>query len=297
MQRNRGSFIDLSPTQVATLKRRHIAADVEAVEWPGCDADIASSQEVSELRAAIKRSLFEGPGYAVLRVNRREVEDSHEIKVIYWNLFTTLGEPLPQYSTGEMLFEVEASSESPLYSHYSRSNRGGGFHTDGTFLQKTPQVAGLICLRQAQLGGETILIDGRRLCDELKRNDPETLECLQREFYFDCCNQLPGVEFRAKPIISWKGSNLFIQYLRSYIIEGYKKAGLQLDKLAAESLDRFDSLMEREEFQFIYKLNPGEMLIFNNEIILHGRKPFYDDADKGPGRLLIRVYAAPRREN
>jgi alpha-ketoglutarate-dependent taurine dioxygenase len=61
--------------------------------------------------------------------------------------------------------------------------------------------------------------------------------------------------------------------------------------MGLDSLDALDELMARDTFQFTYKLLPGEMLILNNQRMLHGRKAFAAEPGQA-NRLLIRVYAA-----
>lgn len=283
--------IALSRAELGTLLGRPVAGVGGAEPWPRRDPAIAGSAEIAAVCSRIREALRDGPGYVVLKIDPEHLSDTDSLKAAYWNLFTSLGTPIPQYSTGEMVFEVEVAPSTPLYSHYSRSNRGGGYHTDGTFLPRTPFYAGLICLRQAEHGGDTILIDGRRLYGELSAKHGEALERLKGEFYFDCCGQLPGLDYRPLPVISWQDSSLRIKYLRSYIVEGHAKAEVPLDERGVESLDTLDALLDSEELQHVYKLNPGEMLIFNNYIMLHGRKPFYDEGDGPSRRLLLRVYA------
>jgi TfdA family taurine catabolism dioxygenase TauD len=285
-------IIVLADKEVEPLLSRQVARDTAWADWPSRDANITRRPEIREILHEINREIRNESGYCVLRITPETVADPHLITVAYWNLFTCLGDPITQYSTGELLFGVRTTqSSAPLMSHYSQSNRGGGFHTDGTFLRQTPFFVGLICLEQAQHGGDSILIDGRMVCRELAANHPEVLQSLQREYYFDCCGQLPGIEARLKPIISAGGGEIFIQYLRSYIVEGHAKVGQPLGAKAIAEIDIFDSLLEREDFQLLYKLRPGEMLIFNNRFMLHGRKPFYDEGDGPSRRHLIRVYA------
>lgn len=291
MKNGHDSVLRLSKKQTDILLSRPIPPDLPTNLWPGRDDAIACSPEIIPICSNVRDSLRNGAGYSILSIPPDDIDDPHVLKVAYWNLLTSVGRPIPQYSTGELVFEVHETSVTPVFNHYSRSNRGGGYHTDGTFLQEIPYYAALICLRQASRGGDSVLIDSRKLYKELSTNHREALEYLQRDFYFDCCGQLPGVEYRSKPIISRTDSSLSVQYLRSYIDEGHAKAGVPLAEGAVESLDLFDSLMGREEFQQVYKLNPGEMLILNNSMMLHGRRPFYD-ADEGPSkRLLVRVYA------
>lgn len=297
MKRQNGYFLDLSDTEVKLLLSRPIPRGVLQTEWPGGDTNLAASPLVASLLGEINTDIRDGGGYCIVRIGPELLNDPHLLTVAYWNLFTCLGVPIPQYSSGEMLFEVQVSREAvPLMSHYSQSNRGGGFHTDGTFLTRSPYYVGLICLDQAKYGGDSILIDARPIYRELMLNQPEVLRSLEREFYFDCCGQISGKDTRLKPVISRKNGSLFVQYLRSYITQGHEKVAVPLTAEAVAGLDAFDEMLDRKEFQFLYKLNPGEMLLFNNSIILHGRKPFSEEGDEVSKRLLIRIYAEDPRD-
>jgi Taurine catabolism dioxygenase TauD, TfdA family len=292
------SIVPISQMVTRVLLSRSIPDSLSPMLWPGREPGIAGNTEVASLCSLIREEVKDGRGFSILKIDRRWIDDPHLITVAFWNLFTCLGEPLPQYASGELLYRVESSEQAqasmttPLMSHYSKSNIGGAFHTDGTFLLRRPFFAGLICLEQSRYGGESILIDIRNLYQELRANHPDVLRQLERKYQFDCCGQIAGVETRPKPIISRVGSSLLVQYLRFYITEGHRKAAIPLGREAIRSMDFFEELMEQARFQFIYKLSPGEMLVFNNHLMLHGRKSFNDGDSSESKRLLIRVYAA-----
>jgi TfdA family taurine catabolism dioxygenase TauD len=291
------STVVISEPLTRILLSRSIPAGLSPMLWPRQDPGIASKTEVASLCSMITEEVENGRGFSILKIDRKWIDEPHLMTVAFWNLFTCLGEPLPQYASGELLYRVEASgqartSTTPLMSHYSKSNMGGAFHTDGTFLLRRPFFAGLICLEQSRYGGESVLIDVRNLYQELGANRPNVLRQLEREYHFDCCGQIAGVETRPKPILSRVGSSLQVQYLRFYITEGHRKKAIPLSVEAIQSMDFFESLMEQARFQFIYKLSPGEMLIINNHMMLHGRKSFDDGDNCDSKRLLIRVYAA-----
>jgi hypothetical protein len=292
---NSPTLISHSATRI--LLSRPIPDSLSPMFWPGLDSGIASNTEVALLCSLIKEEVENGRGFSILKIDSTLIDNLHQITVAFWNLFTCLGEPLPQYASGELIYRIESSEQSkasapPLMSHYSKSSIGGAFHTDGALLLRRPFFAGLICLEQASDGGDSILIDVRNLYRELMVKRPDVLRELEREYHFDCCGQIEGMETRPKPIISRIGSSLLVQYLRFYITEGHRKTGVPLSREAIESMDIFDELMTQARFQFTYKLNPGEMLIMNNHLMLHGRKSFSDGDNGKSKRLLIRTYAA-----
>ncbi len=321
--------IPLSKNLTHTLLQRSFSEDLNPTLFPSREETIAQNPQVISLCSQIKDYLTQDCGFCIIKLDADLTPNSGSISYLqkdflshspfpiphsqkalnswlssklgcspnnslilsgFWNLFTSLAKPLPQYNTGELSFKVYNAGKAPTKNHYSNTNRGGGFHTDGTFLPITPFYVGLVCIRQAKLGGESILIDGRKLYHELSLKYPQTLTWLEKEYQFDCCGQIPGRETRAKAIFNPQTNSPFIQYLRGYIINGHQKSGIPLEAEALKSLDILDELASQEKFQYIFKLNPGEMLIFNNHIMLHGRKTFVDGEADGEKRLMFRLY-------
>lgn len=59
-------------------------------------------------------------------------------------------------------------------------------HTEGTTLPRPPGALILICARAAHAGGDSVLVDGREVYDEIARSDPAMLQvlCEPRSAYF-----------------------------------------------------------------------------------------------------------------
>ena len=283
-------YLPLSKNLTHTLLQRSFSEDLNPTLFPSREETIAQNPQVISLCSQIKDYLTRDCGFCVLKLDADLTVNNSSILSGFWNLFTSLAKPLPQYHTGELSFKVYDAGKAPTKNHYSNTNRGGGFHTDGTFLPITPFYVGLVCIRQAKLGGESILIDGRKLYHELSLKYPQALTWLKKEYQFDCCGQVPNRETQGKAIFNPQTNSPFIQYLRGYIINGHQKSGIPLEAEAIKSLDVLDELAAQEKFQYIFKLNPGEMLIFNNHIMLHGRSKFIDGDTDGEKRLMFRLY-------
>ena len=69
----------------------------------------------------------------------------------------------------------------------------------------------------------------------------------------------------------------------------FQKAGCPMTDEERTILDYLDSLFAREEFDFTYKLEAGEILL-NNNWTLHGRKACEDHAEPDGKRLLMRIW-------
>ena len=95
----------------------------------------------------------------------------------------------------------------------------------------------------------------------------------------------PTVE---KPILEVAGGELRIHYARVMIEPGMELAGTPLTPEQRAALDYLDELLERPELNFRHLLRPGELLVMNNLVLLHGREAFPPGASGG--RTLKRFW-------
>jgi hypothetical protein len=167
-------------------------------------------------------------------------------------------------------------------------------HTDNGMLEpRWPDYLGLMCLIPARSGGENLVLSAYTLLGEIARERPDYLERLAQPWHIDppLEQRLPGGPATwSKPIFEVFNGELKIHYLRYYIEPGMEKAGMPLTSFETEILDYLDSLLERDNFAFAYKLQAGEILFNNNNWTLHGRRAFEDDSDPARKRLLMRIW-------
>ena len=68
------------------------------------------------------------------------------------------------------------------------------------------------------------------------------------------------------------------------MIWALEKIKIKNKKKLFDALNYFEKISNRKKNILKFKLNPGEMLIYNNYKILHGREQFFD---KGSKKRLI----------
>ena len=160
------------------ILKRIISSNKRADSWPtDCLESVANS--IEDTRAAVLQFVCGDPGWAVIDTGLAEHADD-EITSGAWNLFTALCQPIPQYRSGELIHEVKVASRQILgASHYSQSNRSGGHHTDGALLDIPPDLAMLIGINTADNGGETVIVDGQAIAEEISKNAPAAFSALQ----------------------------------------------------------------------------------------------------------------------
>lgn len=281
--------VDLGGTSTWLLERE-IPLDADSSQWPRT-APPGTGEEAKHLRDRLTRLLRESPGYALIDLSLPDASDDLICRAA-WNLLTTLCLPVAQYVTGELFFPVEAADVQPLHSPFSMSRSEAAFHNDGTFLPVAPEIAALLSLSSADEGGETVIVDGADVLDDLCASDASVAAVLFDEHPIDLRGQTGGNPTRSQPIASRdEGERLRLRYVRAYIEQGYDKAGLRMSDRTRVAFDRFDALAAAEERQISFLLERGELLVVDNQRYLHGRRAFRETTRR---RRLRRVYGVLR---
>jgi hypothetical protein len=288
MTGDRKAQIDLGA--YAWLLEREVPLDVDSSQWP-CTEPMGAGNEAGDLRDRLTHLFRRSPGYALIDLSLPDASDE-VICSAAWNLMTTLCIPVPQYVTGELFFPVEAADAQPLHSPFSMSRSEAAFHTDGSFLPAAPEIAALLSLSRADEGGETVIVDGAGVVDDLCASDAPVAAVLFEEHPVDLRGQTSGDLTRSQPVATRdEGGRVRLRYVRDYIEQGYDKAGLRMTDRTRVAFDRFDALAAAEERQISFLLERGELLVIDNQRYLHGRRAFRETTRR---RRLRRVYGVLR---
>ena len=81
----------------------------------------------------------------------------------------------------------------------------------------------MACEQNSLSGGDTVLVDTKKIYEFLKLKKPKILKSLKKEYFFE----RRGFNFRnnnvfSKSVFSQKKNKFMFRYLRDYIEEGYK---------------------------------------------------------------------------
>lgn len=270
----------VDPGEHPVLAERVIAADHPPHAWPAEPVG-RSREELADVARTITEAVLGEPGYVVVDVAGSGLSDEVLISAA-WNLFTVPFTVMPQYAGGELISSVKVSAAArPGVSQYATSHATGGYHTDGTELEVPPEVTGLLCVSAADSGGETLLMDGRKLVAELSE---EHRAALSAPLWFH--SGVEGSPERHQPVLN--GDE--VRYLRRYVTEGHRRRG---EEPPVEALDAWDELSARPEMQLPVLLRRGQLLLWNNRRFVHGRRPFTEGTSR---RWLVRMYGLLRRD-
>ena len=151
-----------------------------------------------------------------------------------------------------------------------------GPHTDENYRHTPPGISLFHCLMSSpDTGGESILVDGFMAAEELKRTDPGAFDILCRVPVLFQRLALPEEDMRAHGRIiatdidgdvegiRFTDRTIPPQDLPDHMMEPVYKA-----------IRAFWKIINSNEMKFQYLMQPGDLHIFDNHRVLHGRTAF-----------------------
>jgi trimethyllysine dioxygenase len=169
------------------------------------------------------------------------------------------------------LFEFEANEDMADSAYTPKELRP---HTDGTYSHDAPGLQLLLCVDYDATGGESIMVDGARIAASLQATQPQVYDDLTR-IGVTGLYRGDGVELRARrPILRLDETGRLAQVtFNNYDRDTVRLADDDMRALYA-GIRAFDSMANDPAYQWRYTLEPGDMLIFDNWRVLHGRGAF-----------------------
>jgi alpha-ketoglutarate-dependent taurine dioxygenase len=249
----------------------------------------AAAESLEVARAALEI----GRGFTIITAGQPGRYSPRELQAVYWLVGQLLGRPLEQNVQGALLYDVRDTGQDVRYGARFEST----FHTDNSFGDEVLDYVGLLCLRPAKSGGESQLVSGYSVINELLARHREAVEVLGRPFHVDRRGGLrPGDEPTARFPVFGGGGELLVRYLRFWIEAGHEKAGVPLTMEQVNALDALDRVANERRLRVEFTLAAGEMLFVNNRWILHNRTAFEDHAEPERQRHYVRLWLSARRD-
>jgi alpha-ketoglutarate-dependent taurine dioxygenase len=169
------------------------------------------------------------------------------------------------------VFDVK-SVEQPENLAYT--DRGLGLHTDNPYREPVPGFQALHVLSAAPRGGDSLFADGFAVAAELRRDAPRQFEVLTRTLVPFRYRSATAELYAERPLIELAvdGGVAAVHY-NSRSIAPFRPASGDLAAFYA-AYRLFASLLLEERFQLRLRLSVGELVLFDNRRILHGRTAF-----------------------
>jgi trimethyllysine dioxygenase len=159
-------------------------------------------------------------------------------------------------------------------------------HTDGTYALDAPGLQFFHCLEFSGAGGESVLVDGFRIADELRAADPEVYATLNTvevtgRYIGD------GAHLMAtRPVLRHEHGRLVQVTFNNYDRAPFRLPDAEM-RAFYRALGAFERLANDPRLQWVHPLRPGEVLLFDNWRTLHGRRA-YEGARRLCGAYLNR---------
>jgi len=282
-------LINLTPVQIGELENA-------AAHY------LSMGRDVGEITAAafplptfaahlktLSRTLLLGCGFEVLRGLPVATYSQETAATIFCGIGAHLGRARSQNAAGHSLGHVRnigVDANDPTTRIYQTAERQT-FHTDSA------DVVGLLCLREAQIGGMSLLVSAQTIANRMAVQRPDLLALLFDPIATDRRGEIPdGAEpFMRIPVLNWHAGNLTVFYQRQYIESAQRFADApRLTDHHIQALDLFDSLANDPDLNLSMQLQPGDMQFVYNHSQLHDRTAFTDWPDPDKRRHLLRLW-------
>ena len=239
--------------------------------------------------AELKQTLIKGIGFAVLRGLPTDSYSQLKSAAIFCGIGSHLGNARSQNAAGHILGHVRdigAKSDDPNARIYQTSERQT-FHTDSA------DVVGLLCLRKAQEGGQSLLVSTATIYNEMMLMRPNLAKLLFEPLATDRRGEIPEGEkpYFEIPVFNWYQGFLTGVYQRQYIDSAQRfPDAMRLSEQHVEALDLFDAIANEPSLHLSMQLEHGDMQFVHNHSMLHDRTGFLDWPDPENRRHLLRLW-------
>jgi len=156
-------------------------------------------------------------------------------------------------------------------------------HTDGPYFESPLQHKVLHCFVQSRAGGETLLADGLAAAAALRSRDPAAEATLRQTVVHYSYEGGEAKRPHLSATFAGPDSIFFNNHIDGVLLASFAEMDAYY-KARAELMKE----LHREEFMLRFRLRAGDLLLFDNRRVLHGRQAFIagaaeDEARAQPG--------------
>ncbi|MEM7423267.1 MAG: TauD/TfdA family dioxygenase, partial [Pseudomonadota bacterium] len=263
---------DLSMEQIAEIESAAVSKLARDGEPRVDRANDFPLPETGPALADWRLQLTDGLGFVLVRGLPVERWDIRTVATVFCGLGAHLGRARSQNARGHILghvTDVGADLSDPTVRIY-QTQRRQTFHTDSV------DVVGLLCIREAMEGGDSLLVSTLTLSNEMRHRYPDLWPLLFRRVATDRRGEVPqGMDpWFEIPVLSWHEGFLTGLYQRQYIDSAARLVALGAPALSEghrAALDAWDALTNDPALHLTMRLRPGDMQFVYNHHMLHDR--------------------------
>ena len=152
-------------------------------------------------------------------------------------------------------------------------------HTDCSGYSWPPNVMVFHCLRNNVAGGASQYVDGGRVIEQMRSEEPEALHILtNHDIEFRLWSNRGDTLAQCPPIILNKAGALAILRYANWAIQPLRSVPFDMVPRWYDAWRTLARRINAPENRVVHRCEPGEMLLINNHWVLHGRDAFDDGA-------------------
>lgn len=156
-------------------------------------------------------------------------------------------------------------------------------HTDLATRETQPGFQLLHCQENSSTGGESTMVDGFAVAEALRLEDPQAYTTLANQRWV-FTNRHRDTDYRwSGPVIETDADQNPVEIRNTGFLRFYPDMENKEMPRAYAALRRFTALLRDPSFQMATPFAPGDLVIFDNRRVLHGRAAF--DRQSGVRRL------------
>jgi hypothetical protein len=276
----------------AELKRAIKAAyapDRPLFDYTKDDFDLGAADQT--IAAAI-REAHHGRGFAMVKNLPREGMSEEEFRILNWAIGLHAGVARPQGKATQYISPVRDAGTD----YRGASGRGYSsnakldFHVDGA------DIVTLGCYNKAREGGQSMVTSSLAALRVLQSERPDLAEVAMQDFYFSRQNEEAPDEapYYPQPLYDTADGRIFCKWNRNRVQSAQRFEDVpRLSGKQKETMDAMDAILQRPDLMFTMWLEPGDLQILNNHVMLHSRTDYVDFEEPEKKRLLWRLWLAP----
>ena len=276
---------ELRPEQIDDLRRADTDLGDEAVSFGARRRGALPS--LVALSEICRSELVHGRGFIVLRGLPVEFMTASEHERALWLIGFYVGIPVRQNPAGDLLVHVRDEGRDYTDPHVRGYQTAAklDFHVDGC------DAVALMCVRAAKQGGTSTIVSAVSIHDEIVRQRPDLATLLYEQFWFDRRSGDGPESFYQLPVFTRATGRLTMYYGRSYLESAQRGPHRQkLTSAQMEAFDLIDELANSAELVLPMDLQPGDVQLLDNRVIMHARTAFEDWPEPERRRDMIRLW-------
>jgi hypothetical protein len=254
-------------------------------------ADFDFGAATEPLAAAFNEAKH-GRGIALVRGLPRDMLDETQFELLTWAIGLHAGVARPQGKASQYISAVRDAGTT----YRSAGGRGYSSNAELDFHTDSADVVVLTCFNRAKAGGRSMVTSSTAAHNRLLMQRPDLAEALHEPFYFSRQAEQADDEspFYPNPIFDTCEGRLFSKWNRNRLSTAQRLEGVPaLTPHQREATDMLDSILRQPDLMYSMDLQPGDMQILNNHVMLHSRTHFEDHENPARKRLLFRLWIAP----